>query len=628
MTAAANPVSALEPREIDPETLPAATRPRRKNAEPPPAERADGEFTIGGYRILYLPPGGRGDLPEGCPVTALGYKRELYFFLTADHGFKAIRDKDFSKLKFMSLYSGDNNYLMALWPRYTKEGKVTSFHADLAAGDHMAACSKAGPWDPSHSLRGAGAWRGADGDLIWNLGDETIVRHPVTKSEPPWTKAAGPKIGEHIYLRVKKQVRPWGEAVGAADAKVLLAGLQTWNWARGELDARLLLGWIVSAMMGGALAWRPLIWITGDKGTGKSTLNDWLEYLFGTHGLVRASDATAAGIWQSIEFDSLPVALDEVEAAMDNRKTETVLNLARQASSGGLILRGGQDHAGVEFTARSCFSFSSINIPPLAPQDRSRLAILELGKLPDKAAPPLKVEALHELGSKLRRRILDLWPQWDARFAAWREGLATLGHSARTADQFGTLLAAADLVLEDKTPTPKAVDKALGEWGMARLAEQADDVPDWQHLLAHLRTVPVQIQRGAETTIAHQIELHLGRVAKADDDTSRAAEAQRAAGDNLAHFGLKILERPDPERDGRASLFLAVSNDAKTTERLFTGTHWGGRSGALPVYVGVLRRVPGALYGPEAANPIMFRGHQSRVTLLPLDVVMPIEPER
>ena len=50
--------------------------------------------------------------------------------------------------------------------------------------------------------------------------------------------------------------------------------------------------------------------------------------------------------------------------------------------------RGGQDHTAHEFTLASCFQFSSISIPPLEPQDRRRLGILELRPFPVGAIAP------------------------------------------------------------------------------------------------------------------------------------------------------------------------------------------------------------------------------------------------
>jgi hypothetical protein len=70
--------------------------------------------------------------------------------------------------------------------------------------------------------------------------------------------------------------------------------------------------------------------------------------------------------------------IDEAEAGADNRKITEVVELARVASSGDKMHRGGQDHQAHEFTLQSPFWFSSINIPPLEGSDRSRLAILEL----------------------------------------------------------------------------------------------------------------------------------------------------------------------------------------------------------------------------------------------------------
>lgn len=598
-----NPIAALPEEDATPST----PAPDRGPPSPPPAE-------VDRDRIEFrrLPPGGWGQMPDGCPVTPLGHKDDYYFFLTARGGFKTIRDKDFSKAKFTSLYEGNLVYLMANWPRVTKEGDVTQFHGDVATADHMKACHDRGPWDPSHALRGVGCHRGGEGELIWNLGDVVLICPPDAEPQRADTRT----IGEHIYLLGRKQVRPAKEKPGPAPAQTLLGALSSWNWARGALDARLLLGWIVAAMLGGALSWRPLIWITGDKGTGKSTLNDWLEYLFGTTGLVRASDATAAGIWQSIKFDSLPVALDEVEATIDNRKTENVINLARQAASGGLVLRGGQDHAGVEFTARSCFSFSSINIPPLSPQDMSRLAILELGPLEGKA-PPLDAKALHELGGMLRRRIIDQWRHWDARFLAWRNGLIRLKHAARTADQFGTLLAAADLVLADKEPSAPAIDESLSQWRLGDLAEQADETPDWHRCVSWLTSEPLDVHGRNKTTVAKLLTIASGRA-------QGEASAQDSAAGDLALLGLKLIWRPDPERDGRETHYLAIANDMRGTDKIFENSHWRGKSGALPVFVRVLRRVPGAVFGNDVPS-IWFNGHKARVTLLPLDRVLPKE---
>src|SRR5690606_17311575 len=114
-------------------------------------------------------------------------------------------------------------------------------------------------------------------------------------------------------------------------------------------------------MLGGALKWRPHVWVTGSTATGKSTLHELLELLF-DGGALHTADATEAGLRQILGQQTLPVFFDELEANEDNRRARAIIGLARLASSGADMHRGGQDHHGHEFTARSCFLFSSILI--------------------------------------------------------------------------------------------------------------------------------------------------------------------------------------------------------------------------------------------------------------------------
>ncbi len=93
-------------------------------------------------------------------------------------------------------------------------------------------------------------------------------------------------------------------------------------------------------MIGGALKWRPIVWLTGGKGSGKSTMQELLHRLF-NGGIIQTADTTAAGLWQAMRHHTLPVAIDELEAEEDNRRQNTIVKLMRMASSGALLLRGG-----------------------------------------------------------------------------------------------------------------------------------------------------------------------------------------------------------------------------------------------------------------------------------------------
>lgn len=632
-----NKIDDLPEREIDPATLatpPAKREPRARSEEPPPADPSDPgpEKPLDGPALSgcgsVIPSHPYNGLPPEAPVTALGHKdNDKYFFLATDGGLKQIRDEKFTQLKLISLYGGNTTLLEALWARVGKRGEVTGFDAHSCAGDHMMACHAAGPFDPVNAMRGAGAWRGPNGELIWNFGDR-LLRKPLDGPDL-WVEGTR-KLGYHIYQLRPPMLGPQDTAATPEHAKELLRSLSTWNWARTELDPLLLLGWIVAAFFGGALTWRPLIWLTGERNTGKSTINGrggYFDHIFGPDGVLIASNATGAGIYQHMGFDARPAALDEMEARADNRRNQSILDLALEAASGGVTLRGGADHTGIAFQSRSAFCFSSINIPAINSAMLSRLGILELGKLSAKdRSGVLSPEKLQAIGSALRRRIVDFWPQWDRRYGDWNAALMKLGHSTRTADQFGTLLAAAHLALEDEPLGQDEIVKRLEIWGLKHLAELADDKPDWASCVAHLLTQPLPAPRGQETTVARLIQTSLGWLERADADTNKAAESQRHSRDALTHLGLRLEEAPDPDRDGKDSWFLAVANDAQALVRLFAGSHWSGTSGATPVYVKTLRRVPGALFGEDdlRGKPTRsFNGHKSRVTLLPLEQLMP-----
>jgi hypothetical protein len=111
----------------------------------------------------------------------------------------------------------------------------------------------------------------------------------------------------------------------------------------------------------------------------------------------------------------------------------------------------------------------------------------------------LERSAIVELGKQLRRRVIDQWDRYDATLAAYRRALATKGHSGRSADQFGNLLAFADLLLYDG---PEPEPDVLLDWAEAlradELAETADNRSDAQEACEFLTGYPLQLRGGDE----------------------------------------------------------------------------------------------------------------------------------
>lgn len=558
-------------------------------------------------------PAGRAELPPDCPVVPLGKLGDVHHYLDANRQLVGLKAEKHGRLALLGLFGERPEWAVQHWPRKAQDKRtgewiVTGFRPEECAMDLMAACAGRGLWSPFQRVRGAGAWAGEDGELVLHAGGRVYV-FPA-EGDNPWgrLRAAAPGVlGRFVYPAGAPGPRPLEERAPGGEggpAGQLLEILKTWRFKRGEVDAVLLLGWIGAAMLSGALEWRPLAWVTGGAGTGKSTLqDDVIEAVLGDGGLVHVQEASAAGIWQKLKYDALPVVLDEQENEEDNRKLNNLLKLARLAASGGLVLRGGADHEGVQFMARSCFLFSSILVPPLLRQDRSRMVILELGELAKGAKPPpIDRRRMAAIGRALRRRLVDGWPRFAPTLEAYRQALAEAGHSRRGGDVWGTLLACADLLLHDYPPS----GDELAAWGEKLRVEglaELEDVSDEMHCLHHLLTSLLDVVRNG---VRYQVGWWAKRAAEMEMATpADAADANQV----LVNFGLKRV-RHEGEH------WLAVANSHRGLAKLYEGTHWGSRSGAQGVWVQALRRLPHRV----PPKPIWLGG-PCRVTLLPLELI-------
>lgn len=520
-------------------------------------------------------------LPKDCPVRPLGVSLNVGWFIDTIGQVQSFAPP-YGKGHLLGLFGGDANYLSWAWPRWSKKNGIDGYAAEEASADLMHACFALGPWESVEKIRGRGAWLTPAGGLLIHTGTKL---HHGGRVEPPG------EIDGYVYPTRPGLPTPFPESVlgDHTPAKILLPTLRTWQWARPEVDPVLLLGWIGCAFLGGALNWRPAVYITGDKATGKSTLQALIKGLLGDY-LIQAVDTTGAGIYQHIGNDSLPIAVDELEGESDTRKAKNVLKLARIAASGGLMLRGGDRHNPVEFRARSCFLFSSINTPPLEPQDLSRMALLRLNRLPAGApSPELVANDLITLGRCILRRLIDEWERMPETLAAFKGALGAAGMDGRGQDTFAPLLAAADMIgyegWDDERLQTTTADGDLVAWAdlmhVSRMAEFEDAAENWRLCLSHLLNVRVDAWRsGTQHTVGQLIE-HLWN----NDDIGHGLDLKQVNRD-LAQAGLRIVVR-----EGVKNWWLAVPNQNPLTRTLFEGSKWAGDLGA-GVWAGALRQSP------------------------------------
>ena len=206
-----------------------------------------------------------GTLPPDCPVRPLGKDGKVRYYLDADRQLIALADRDHSRLGILGLFGKRSELLYGYWPRHNKDGDVTGWRPELASENLMAACSEQGVWDAKERQRGRGAWPGDDGELVLHTGSHVMVFPPTSNPYRDHHSAPAGLVGRYVYSAAASVNVPDAEAVPAgvgSPADTLLTLLRTWRWRRGEMDAVLLLGWIGAAMIGGALHWRPMVWLS------------------------------------------------------------------------------------------------------------------------------------------------------------------------------------------------------------------------------------------------------------------------------------------------------------------------------------------------------------------------------
>lgn len=398
-------------------------------------------------------------MPPKCPVTVLGMKGEVVYIVSATGNLHAIEKFDHPTI--VRLFAPYFNYALWAWPGMGPAGKdqdgnplppkIKRLERDKCVQALVQEAGRRGIFDPADQKRGRGGWRTEDGEFIWHSGKHLWSVPYAQKGRaivPGEIQVARPsEYMGYFYAQDSAIIEPWQTSIGYMDspAHKILEYLQSWNWERKWLDPVLVLGWIATSLMGAALDERPIIFVTGGRGTGKSTLGDIIKAIIG-RALYSTANTTAAGIYQNLKQDSRPVLVDEFEAKARGEKEQSIIELARQAYSGAKLYRGGQNHDGVEFELRCSFGFSAIIPPPLSVQDRSRMAILSLKPLANdgSAEPVIPVE----WGRMLLRQIMDGWNGFQNELLPkWRRLLHQGKFDARMQDTYGTLLAAAELLL-------------------------------------------------------------------------------------------------------------------------------------------------------------------------------------
>ncbi|MCB0256908.1 MAG: hypothetical protein KDI55_24585, partial [Anaerolineae bacterium] len=292
--------------------------------------------------------------------------------------------------------------------------------------------------------------------------------------------------------------------------------------------------------------------------------------------------------------------------------------LARLASSGAAMLRGGSDHKGTEFAARSTFLFSSINVPPLRAQDLSRMALLSIDRFkPDQVEPKLDARYLGIIGRAILHRLIKEWPRFEETYQAFAAELGAGGMDSRGQKQFGTLLTCADMILhegwnEERLRFACDMEGDLVPWRQLlspfAMLEFENATDNWLGCLRRLVSVRVEAWRnGARTTVGQVLQEYVEGGGIGDMNIDEANTL-------LGQAGLRIVIRARAGSTHRQK-WLVVQNNNPLVRQLFEGSEWAGLPGA-GVWSGALRQAPKHIWMPRQER---VNGMQERATLLALD---------
>ena len=169
-----------------------------------------------------------------------------------------------------------------------------------------------------------------------------------------------------------------GQEATLQQTQAIASAVMRYRWATPG-DGRRFLGWMVAALVGGALEWRPHLLLTAPGSAGKTwVLKHVLERFMGPL-LTSLSDATPAAISKVTQHASLPIAIDEVEPSDDS--VLALMKTLRAASSDfGSRIRVSAT-GGVTFQqARFCALLAGTAAPALGKADATRYSPVSFGE--------------------------------------------------------------------------------------------------------------------------------------------------------------------------------------------------------------------------------------------------------
>jgi len=486
-------------------------------------------------------PGGAVEGTDAGPFVALGYSDSSHWFLlksrrilySVPNGGVARHFLELARLDWWAVRD------MTTDQQNVKPGIATDFLVRLS--------ERAGRYEPER-IRGAGVWRERhDGEstIVINDGRRIVLPHGETVRYEEF-------ISSYFYVSSDARFGDLsGKAATVAEGQALFDLFYAQEFANEAMTASAL-GWALISPFGGLLAWRPHIWITGRKGSGKTwVIENLIKPLCGPFAYHGSGKDSEAGIRRSLRTDARPVILDEMEprTRKEQERIESKIELARNASSdaSGYITLASRDGGVDRFSIRSCFCFASVQVPSQGAAIDSRFTRCEFRPVYDEKKKIARTkELLHAMDDpgRYRRRMFLMLPQIVSDIDYLREVLPKHMPSQRDADQIAPFMAAVWALTHDSSirgdGERTAILSAIDDF--QRLNEE--NVEDEDRMIHHLLQGRVRMDDGKMRTVGELLYL------------SEHGNKDEYAVEHLSRIGMRVL---DYTLHGESKRVLAIA---------------------------------------------------------------------
>ena len=407
-------------------------------------------------------------------------------------------------------------------------------------------------------IRGSGAWLDG-GRFILHCGDRLIIDGQ--------NKQLKDGKGKYVYAASPEVYKPHSEALTDEEAIKLkkICEMPSWELA---LSGVLLAGWIVIAPVCAALDWRPHIWMTGEAGSGKSTIiKKIIRPAVGDPAVNLDGGTTEAAIRKRLGYQARPVIYDEGGTKPGQNKfnnaMEGIISLARNASQGANISKVGQNDVDI----RTCFCFGGVHPPITSLQDETRNTMMSLKKSSGADAHERFMNMVRiidqtitpEYSRKLLKRTIDNIGTLLENVKIFKKVAFEAMKDSRSADQIAPMLAGYCLLHNTDIVQEDTARQMVSEYSWIEHTTVSVK-SDPERLLHYIATAAIPIRSiGSDMTLGNLIVSAI----TTDNESPIGIKSAKSL---LANYSIKVTEGSD------AGVDIGSSN--QNMEKLLRDTEW------------------------------------------------------